>query len=262
MILDHLAMLLDMFGDSWYGSYWYYMGRGDALTRFCHFWTYSDVRTVIHNIVLVFFLGVSGMACSFSRSNRKRGAVLMIVALLYTAATVLGEDVLGISGILVTYGVLHFLATCMLIYALVDFLCMRNGRSVAICCAGIVGITLILYFCYTPPASTPVYFAFLFPCRDIFGNPSLFYSAAEISPGDLFTLIPYAAFFFWGGIIAPFVYNDRNSILPRLDGRWNKPLCFVGRHALVVYLIHVPLMAAICALVTYLFVTPGSWGIF
>lgn len=261
MVLDHAAMLIDYFSPSWYGIYgWYAQNMGNALTRFCYQWTNGDIRLIVHNVVLVIFFGISGISCTFSRSNRKRGALLMIVALLYTMVTIFDEEVLGISGEVVTFGVLHFLAVCILLYALIDFLCRRDARSVSICSLGIMAITLILYFCYTPPASTPIYFAFLFPPEDFWGNLSLFYRQFEVSPGDLFTVIPYAAYFFWGAVVAPFIYSERKSLLPRLDGKWNKPLSFIGRHALIFFLLHIPVIAGILALVSYFFVTPGSFG--
>lgn len=262
MILDHMAMLVDYFGYSWYDTLnWYAAGMGNGFVRLCHWWTYNDNWRLVHNIVLFVFFSISGISCTFSRSNLHRGAQLGLIAELYSLATLFAEYVIGLSGQRVLFGVLNFLAAVMLIYAALEWLCRGDSRSISVCCAGLIGITLILYFCYTPPATTPKFLAFVFPIRNFYGERNLFYSQAEISPGDMFTLIPYSAYFFFGAMIGPFLYGNRRSLLPRLDKKWHRPVSFVGRHALIVYLAHLVLMAGILALITGLFITPGEFGI-
>ncbi len=259
MVLDHTALLVGTwFAPAWYGYDFFEAGLGDAFCRFCYWWCDSLDRTIAHNVVLVVFFAISGISCYFSRSNFKRGGQLLAVAELYTLVTLFMEYVLGITGEVVTFGVLHFLACAILIYSLVDVVCRHDTKTVTIWAAGIISITLLLYFCYTPPASTPKIFYIVFPPHDIFGNKSLFYTQTEMSPGDLFSLIPYLAHFFLGVMIAPFLYGERVSLLPRLDGKWNKPVAFVGRHALIIYLAHVAAMAGICAVAGY--IAFGTWG--
>ncbi len=118
---------------------------------------------------------------------------------------------------------------------------------------------MCLYFFYTPPANTPKVFGIVFPPKDIHGNYTEFYSQGEISPGDLFTLIPYTAFFFAGVILGPLLYKERRSLLPKLDGKWHIPFSFVGRYALYFYLGHILILAGILELATY--GITGSWGI-
>lgn len=260
MILDHLALLLsDFFGPSWYGFGFYIFGEGDAFTRFCYTWIYSEAREIIHPIVLFVFFAISGISCSFSRSNFKRGLQLLVVALLYSACSYAAEQ-FGVSGVFVAFGVLDFLAVSILLYAVIDFFSKNNRLINVIVSAIIIIVTLCLYFLYTPPEDTPMIFAIVFPPYDYYGNPS-FYSQSSFSPGDLFTLIPYLSFFFAGTFLAPILYSKRRSLLPKLNGKWQKPVSFIGRHALIVYIIHVVLLAAILALISYLFITPGSWGI-
>ncbi len=262
MILDHLAMLLcDYFAISWYGWDYFKFGLGDAFSRFCYTWIYSSARPIIHNIVLFFFFGVSGISCTLSRSNLKRGAGLASIAIIYSYCSLFAEKVMGINSVITTFGVLHFLAVCILLYALIAFICKKQPYHISIVATGIIGIVLILYLCYTPPASTPKFFGIIFPPKDAWGNLSLFYNQTDISPGDLFSMIPYSAYFFAGVLLAPFLYGNRKSLLPKLDGKWNKPVCFIGRHALIVYIVHLVLLAGILALISFLFITPGDFGI-
>lgn len=261
MILDHLSILIaDYFARSWYGSSFTEGKSGDAFSLFCLAWNSGDARPIIHNIVLFFFFAVSGISCTFSRSNLKRGAQLAIIAILYSFGSLFADKVIGVGNVTTVFGVLDFLAVCMLLYALIAFCCKNDPWQIAVVATGIIGITLILYFCFTPPADTPKFFGIVFPPRDFYGRPSLFYRQTDISPGDLFTLIPYAAYYFAGVLLAPILYGERRSLLRVLDGKWNKPICFVGKHALIIYVLHVALMAGILALISGIFITPGEFG--
>lgn len=261
MILDHLAILIDgYFAPSWYGAAFRLGEAGDSFSLFCSSWVDGAARPAIHNVVLFFFFGVSGISCTLSRSNLKRGAGLGAIACIYSLCSLFAEKVIGIYGVTTTFGVLNFLSVCILLYALIAFACKNDGYLAAIVSTGIIGIALILYFCYTPPADTPKFFAIIFPPHDIHGNPSLFYRQSDFSPGDLFTLIPYCAYFFAGVLLAPILYGKRKSLLPKLDGKWNKPVCFVGRYALIVYIVHLVALAGILSLITGLFITPGDFG--
>ena len=310
MILDHLAILLgSYFGPQWYGYGFVRRGVGDAFTTFCYNWvngSASDVRDVIHPIVLFVFFSISGISCTFSRNNAKRGFQLLIVALIYTLGSYIAQEYMGISGVFVAFGVLDFIAVSMLIYALVSFLTRDNRWAMVGASVVLITVTLCLYFCYTPPATTPKIFAIVFPPHDFWGNPSLFYSHAEFSPGDLFTLIPYTAFYFAGVLIGELFYYERLSLVrfeltkalykKACDALYanveaekeslrnfctntltfllgagkvstivakaiEKAVCFFGKHALIVYVVHVVLLAALLSLISGLFITPGNFGI-
>lgn len=259
MILDHLAILVSSyFGPSWYGSK---LVGADSFTLFCDAWFGSPARPPIHHTVLFFFFAVSGISGTLSRSNFRRGAGLAVIAGIYSLCSLFAEEVIGISEVTTVFGVLDFLAVCMLLYALIEWACKRDPYHIAIVATGIMGIVLILYFCYTPPADTPLFFGIIFPPEDFYGNRSLFYSQSDLSPGDLFPMIPYAVYYFAGVLLAPFLYGNRRSLLPALDGKWNKPVCFVGKHALIVYILHLVLLAGLLSLISGLFVTPGNFGL-
>ena len=267
MVLDHLTMLIAaFFAPSWYT---YNMDLWDGFSRFCYTWFFeSMVRRVIHPIVLFIFFSISGISCAFSRSNLKRGGLLAVVALLYTLVTygvqtLIFEDteVFHTGSVFVTFGVLHFLAFCILLYAIISLAtrkCRHQKWIVFGISAAIIIVSVCLYFFYTPPASTPKFFGIFFPPKDIHGNPTSFYVQSEISPGDLFSIIPYISFFFAGVILAPILYPTRRSLLPKLDGKWNVPFTFIGRYALYFYLAHVVVLAGILEIVTY--ALTSSWG--
>ncbi len=261
MILDHLAILLGtVFAPSWYGYNFYSKGIGDSFSSFCYYWSLlCPERDIIHPIVLFIFFSLSGISCTFSRSNLKRGLQLALVAILYTVGSYIAENVIGIYGTFVTFGVLHFLAVCILTYAVIEILVKKSSIGMGLASTIIIIITLCLYFCYTPPKDTSIFFCWIFPPRDFYGNPSLFYTQSQVSPGDLFTMIPYTAFYFSGVLMAQFLYPVKTSILPKLDRAWHKPFTFVGKHALIIYVAHLVLLAGVLALVSYFYMTPGEF---
>ena len=268
MILDHLTMLIaGFFAPMWYG---YDFALWDGFSRFCYTWFFESLaRRIIHPIVLFVFFSISGISCSFSRSNLKRGGLLAAVALLYTLVTygvqtLIFEDteVLHTGSVFVSFGVLHFLAFCILLYAIIELSTRKSKYQKWIIVgvsAAIIIVVVCLYFFFTPPANTPKIFGLVFPPKDFRGNYTAFYEQSEISPGDLFSIIPYSAMFFAGTLLAPFIYPTRRSLLQKLDGKWHKPFTFVGRYALYFYLAHVLILAGILEIATY--ALTGSFGI-
>lgn len=268
MVLDHLAVLISgFFAPTWYG---YDFAMWDAFSRFCDFWFFESIaRKVLHPIVVFIFFALSGISCTFSRSNLKRGGILAAVALLYTLATYAVQtivfesaEVLYTGSVFVAFGVLHCLAFCILMYAILE-LATRKTKWQKWILLGISGAIIIvvtcLYFFFTPPVDTPKFFGIVFPPKDIHGNLSPFYVQSEVSPGDLFSIIPYSAFFFAGVVLGPLLYGKCRSLLPKLDGKWHLPFTFVGRYALYFYLGHLLLLAGILELVTL--GKTGSFGI-
>ncbi|MEG2540845.1 MAG: heparan-alpha-glucosaminide N-acetyltransferase domain-containing protein, partial [Clostridia bacterium] len=241
MIFDHLALLLGVFfGPNWFGYDMLGDAFGPKLCRLCAYYILdSQLRLIGHPIVLFIFFAISGISCSFSRSNTKRGLQLAFIALLYTLGSYIAEELLGIYGTLTTFGVLNFYSVCILFYAFLCFISKNNKIFKMVASAVIVIGVLLIYHLFTPPETTPKIFAIFFPPYDIHGNPSLFYSQASFSPGDLFTIVPYAAFFFFGTFIAPIIYGNKRTHFAFLDHAWHKPMCFVGKHALWFYVGHV-----------------------
>ncbi|MCL2847773.1 MAG: DUF1624 domain-containing protein [Firmicutes bacterium] len=55
---------------------------------------------------------------------------------------------------------------------------------------------------------------------------------------DFYGVFPYVGYFFLGGAVGMLFYTNKQSKLKPLDGWWNKTFCFIGRNALMVYLVH------------------------
>ena len=75
-----------------------------------------------------------------------------------------------------------------------------------------------------------------------------FYSA------DYFPLLPHFGFFLLGAVLGRTVYARKESLLPKINSR-RLPirfLCFCGRHSLLIYLLHQPILAALCEIYAFI----------
>lgn len=236
-----------------------------------NYW-YGNLRICVRFPVLFLFFLICGISCTLSRSNAKRGGLCFAVACAVSIVTII-VDMLFDLGISIYFGVLHMLGIAMLLYALFDFLGgllakfvkSEKGKRIATeagkYLAPVVGLILFT-----------VYFACFYKgiTGDIFDSnvvisdkgASIFASffvnimpdvgGGTIGGADYWPLLPWAAIVLMGGFIGRLVYkNERaKNFAARLDGKWNKPICFVGRHALIIYICHQVAAIALLFIVT------------
>ena len=192
------------------------------------------------------FILISGISSNLSHSNLARGAKLLVIALavsLVTGLVVPQERIL--------FGILHFLSVCMLLFGGLEALRKKRGRPAPpfrwgelAAFAALFALTLrvpsgfagIPYLLEIPlPAGLYVYW--LSPLG--FCSPD-FFSA------DYFPLLPWL-FLFWAGY---FLYDVvgrqrmeplRRSVCP--------PLGWLGRHSLLLYLLHQPVIYGVLLVV-------------
>lgn len=186
------------------------------------------------------FIVVAGISSRLSRSNAKRGAKLLAIALTVTFATAVVLPRMGFEGFSITFGILHFLSLSMLIFALIrpalDYipplwgivLCMILYLFTAGIGQGALGIAPV--FKLTLPTSL-YELPYLFP----FGiGKSGFVSA------DYFPLFPHIFIFLAGTWFGVFVGSGN---LPAWATKTRiKPLAWVGKKALLIYIVHAPLL--------------------
>ena len=236
MILDHAMYDLGFFfRDVWAAHP--VLQNLSALCDFAHdvYWP-SWPRLVFRALVLASFIGLCGISCSFSRSNLWRGIRLLIVALLLSLVTWAADRLLGVRDMLtVRFGVLHMLAIAILAYHLVH----RFSRNIVFF-IGILLIAMGLYFHYHPlPGGWMI--------GGVLGvSPASFYSA------DYFPLLPWSGYLLVGAVLGGRLYKNRRSRFPRGGQRiWQRALSFTGRHALLFYVLHQPILYAVFTVITH-----------
>ena len=196
----------------------------------------SRLFEVLQMIFVAAFLLVSGICTNYSRSIARRGAVVFGAAIIITIATAVVLPLVGIVGLEIYFGILHMFGLSMLLYACLRPLLERcNPMLLSIICV-VLFIAQSIWMKYVPFVDDPynIWMIFGFPSRD-------FYSA------DYYPLFPYFFLFVAGtalgrpikaGTFPKWFYNVR---LPAFE--------FIGRHSLVIYLLHQPIIFGLIMLV-------------
>lgn len=190
------------------------------------------------------FILISGISSDLSHSNLNRGLKLLGVALAVTAVTAI-----AVPDELITFGILHFLSVCMILYGLLKPFADRfrfSWIAVAVC-ALLYTATMHISLGYL--GFTPQLGVFL---------PDALYRTDWLAPfgifsenfrsSDYFPLLPWIFVFAAGTILGKlaaagkfpeFLYPSRVPFFS-----------WLGRHALIIYIVHQPVIYGVCLLVS------------
>lgn len=192
-----------------------------------------------HAVFIFLFLFLVGTSCAFSRDNARRGALVGVASIVFTGASFVLRD-MGIMSDGIVFGILQCIAMCILIVAAVDNLTKFN-KYVNIYVPLVIGVIILSFAVKEQAWIRPSY-----DHGEFIGEHFLQYVFGTRGFGDdWFGLFPYIGFVFLGMYWGKAAYAERKSLLPRLDGKWNKPFTFVGRHALIFYFLHQVVIAGI-----------------
>ena len=204
------------------------------------------------------FILISGFCARFSHDVRKRGLLLAVIAMAITAITVFLLPALGFKDTQVWFGVLHLLAASML-------LCGFIGKII-VKIPAFLGVLLCLgLFLLTAPISQGYLgmFGLRFNLPEGLYQTNVlaflgFYNKETFYSWDFFPLLPYLFIFLFGVYMSKIARSGGSGwvAVQMRDGKkiWdsrdNLPaFCYkphsaffglLGRHALPIYLLHVP----------------------
>ena len=180
----------------------------------------------------VVFVLLSGICATLGSRSFRRGLVVFSCGMLITLVT-WGMYVLGFTGqeIVIRFGVLHLLGLCMILYPLAKKL--PN--------AALVGIGLPIVFLGYWFASIRVENPYLFVLGLI---------TEKFSSGDYFPLFPHLGWFLLGAAFGKTAYREKKSLLPNFskEAAPVRLFRFCGRHSLLLYLAHQPVLYALIVL--------------
>ncbi len=194
------------------------------------------------------FIFIAGISSNLTHSNLVRGVKLLGVALLVTLATAI-----AVPEELIVFGILHFLSVCMIAFGLLQLLRRRLGRTEeppfrlwpVVVCAVLFIVTRYLASGYLQiPFVLRVflpsgwYQAWLAPL----GLPGPGFSSA-----DYFPLLPWCFVFAAGTVVGRLAKAGKFPA-------WTYPsrvpfFSFLGRHALLIYVLHQPVIYGAALLV-------------
>ncbi len=185
-----------------------------------------DVRLAVRYAVVFVFLALTGVCCSFSASNLRRGARLFAVSLGLTAATWLAGRLTGDPEITVVFGVLHCISLSLILVALLEKLSPGKwfylGAGVLCFAAGLI---LERHSAYLPVGET-----------GLFRSALLQAAGLRYGGGDTFPLLYGGGQIFIGVFAGKHFYPEKRPLL--FSSYPGGPVAFIGRHSLLVYLGH------------------------
>jgi len=196
-------------------------------------WEYPPFFNFIKNYGGILFVLISGICASFGGSRLRRGLTVLGCGFLCTLVT-LGLQRLGFGGegSVIWFGILHCLGVCMLLW--------HPLRHLPTPVLPVLGLPLILAG-HSLMNLRPVrhgWFVALGILPDWFFSP------------DYFPLLPFFGYFLLGAFAGRTLYKTRTSLFPGIAGN-APPLRFLrgcGRHSLLIYLAHQPILMAVCML--------------
>lgn len=188
------------------------------------------------------FIFICGVCCRFSRSNAKRGLRLAGAAALVTLSTLL-MHLLGMEDVLITFGVLHCLAAAVLLFALLQRPLEKVPALPQI-------IVFLLLFIIT---ASPLYggqpglgigrWLLPFPHTKLYPLYILGFPGSGLSSADYIPLLPWLPLFFAG--TAAGIYGRQQRFPAFFARSHSRALQWLGRHSLLLYLLHQPVMYAL-----------------
>ena len=183
------------------------------------------------------FIVLSGICVTLGSRSIRRGCTVLACGLLISAVTVAMYRIgLAGKGILICFGVLHCLGTCMILWPLLK----KLNTSMQL----FLGILIIFAGLYLDKHSLADH-----PYLLIFGV-----TFPGFITSDYFPLLPNLGYFLLGAVTGRTIYRKKESLFPDVDLH-NPVLRFLtacGRYSLPIYLIHQPVITGLMYLFTLL----------
>ena len=199
----------------------------------------SELRKVIREVVLCAFMFTCGISCFLSRNNKRRGLLLLALVIAIAVVTHLLQllPLFDNRVIIIDFNILGVIALSILVFSLVE-----KRRSVDICLVIFALIAFYSFLIIKPVDSSETYNPFLnvlYPFTDPVKGKNV---------ADYLPLFPYIIFLFLGVLFSRQYYVNKISLFKK-KGNWERPICLLGRHTLIVYVLQEIILTGLCMLI-------------
>ena len=188
------------------------------------------------------FLFLAGAMSSYSRNNYRRAAKYGLFALAIFAVTTIAAVDDAIS-----FGIIFCMAACTLVTAILETLRIRPRGLVA--AAGCVAAFLALL--HVPSGYLDFGFTRMTLPQELYATPWLSwlgFPGPGFVSGDYYPVLPYLLMYLAGASAGPSLKDSFCS--GRIRDLGLRPLEWLGRHALLVYAVHQPVLLVVASLVS------------
>ena len=248
MVLDHAMydlgyLLADMFKD-----YPYKLDFTASIYKFARtFWNWQ-VRIDVRYFILFLFLALTGISCSFSRNNFKRGIKLFAVAMFLTLVTFVFGKMINDRDLTIVFGILHCISVTILLISAIEFITenLPFDNKWIYLGLGVILTATGAYVSFVNPKVQPASYG-QEPFITLFLKTVV--GIYEVG-SDNYSLLFYGGQIFLGVFLGKWLYKDRKSLIVKGDYK-NNFITFAGRHSLLVYIAHqviLPLLFSIILL--------------
>ena len=200
-------------------------------------WSYPQWFLFVMKWGGLLFILISGICATLGSRSVRRGVIVLLCGLICTAVTY-GMYRFGLAdvSIIIYFGVLHCLGTCMILWWL-----FKRLPTIVLAVLGVELAALGLYL-----------------QSRVFGTGMALMPLGFVPEGfassDYFPLLPNLGYFLLGAVLGRTVYRKKESLLPKVNDR-NCVLRFLqlcGKQSLWIYLLHQPLLSGLCWLLSLL----------
>ena len=197
------------------------------------FWTF------VHPVIIVLFVGLSGICCTFSRNNFKRGLKLLLVAMAFTVVTSFITYKIGID-CLILFNVLHMLSVSTLVYALITLI--ENKTNIT---KDQMTLVILLFGVWVTMTNNYLDYYYDGVTDNMLLYPLGFHISGAPSVADYMPLIPWLGVFLICAAAGRVLYKEKKTLFAGAGKKVRavtRPLEFMGRHSLIIYLVHQPVI--------------------
>lgn len=209
---------------------------------------YEILRIMNHFIILVSgaFILISGMCSMLSRNIIMRGFKLFIAAITVYIVTLIATPSFPIK-----FGILHFLSLAMIILGLIKPVINKIPVWIGLIVSTV--LFLLTYGIQYGELGIPNLLSYALPHwlyeTDIF-FPIGFHTSTFTS-GDYFPFLPWLFLFLFGSFLG--VWAKQGKFPKFMYKNRIPPLSFVGRHTLIIYLVHQPVIIGVLLILVNIF---------
>lgn len=199
-------------------------------------WPWPDWYVLLQYNYGALFVALSGVSVTLGSRSVRRGLVVLGCGMVCTAATVL-MYLLGMAqrSVIIYFGVLHCIGVCMLLWTVF--------RRCPVWVLGALGLAMAALGQYLR------YQTFDFPWLLPLG-----FQFSGFSSSDYVPLLPNLGYFLLGAAGGRLLYRQKKTRLPRVDETRLpiRAVCGWGRHSLMIYLLHQPVLALACGALAWI----------
>ena len=203
------------------------------------------VRTPFIQFVVIagggLFIFISGVSCSFAKSNIRRGLICFGFGVLISIITFVLWKVFDQQYTFIFFGILHLLGASMIVFGLLENKIKRSAEkwNPLFGLAAFSGLFAISYLMVYRDLRDQMVFSI--PGIQTLYDWNLLYVAgypnwSAFPPIDFYPILPWMLLFFAGGYLG--VWIVKHKLPTSLTKVHSRPLVYCGQHTMVIYLVH------------------------